>query len=166
MAWPSWTPRAQLARFMQGTTRHCYTKSINYGPHRKDFFKVFVYEAVDTQGLGQFAPKGSTQSIRSCHILYGFRSFFSIIHVATLIAGCGYFCPSGLIGRIYVGDYIRCGPNGFRSRFSKFFPSYMSMGPYLMNHNMKFHHVWQTDISDILLSKCEWMMSDARLLPY
>ena len=29
---------------------------------------------------------------------------------------------------------------------------------------MKFHHIWLTDISDILLSKCERMMSDA--MPY
>ena len=54
-----------------------YTKCINYGSHRKDFLKFFSMRAVDHQGLGQFAPKGSTRSIRGCHILYGFRRFFS-----------------------------------------------------------------------------------------
>ena len=68
-----------------------YTKCINYWPLRKDFLKFLSMRAVDHQGLGQSAPEGSTRSIRHCHILYGFRSFFSIIHVATLIIGCGYF---------------------------------------------------------------------------
>ena len=39
--------------------------------------------------------------------------------------------------------------------FQSFFLSYKSMGPYLMNLYMKFHHIWLTAISDILLSKCE-----------
>ena len=37
-----------------------YTKCINYGPHRKDFYKFLSMRAVDHKGLGQFAPKGST----------------------------------------------------------------------------------------------------------
>ena len=37
-----------------------YTKCINYGPHRKDFLKFLSMRAVDQQGLGQFAAKGST----------------------------------------------------------------------------------------------------------
>ena len=39
-----------------------YTKYINYGHHREDFLKCFLYykamRAVDRQRLGQFAPKG------------------------------------------------------------------------------------------------------------
>ena len=39
-----------------------YTKYINYGPHRKDFYSFFSHyksmRAIDHQGLGQFAPKG------------------------------------------------------------------------------------------------------------
>ena len=72
-----------------------YTKCINYLPHRKDFYKFLSMRAVDHKGLGQFAPKGSTRSIRRCHILYGFRRFFSIIHVATLIPGVWSFLTPG-----------------------------------------------------------------------
>ena len=69
-------------------------------------------------------------STRHCHILS--EDFFSIIHPQ----GVASFDPRGLIGRIYEGDYwklllikyISCGPNGFRRRFSKFFPSYKLMG--------------------------------------
>ena len=67
-----------------------YTKCINYGPHRKDFLKFLSMRAVDNQGLGQFAP-----DIRHCHILYGFRRVFSIIHVATLIPGVWPFLTPG-----------------------------------------------------------------------
>ena len=61
-------------------------------------FKVFLHfksmRAIDHLGLGQFAPKGldwqdfKWGSTRHCHILniYGFRFFFSIIHVAILIS--------------------------------------------------------------------------------
>ena len=131
--------------------------------------------AVDHKGLGQFAPKGSTRSIRRCHILYGFRRFF-FHNTCSYIdpRGVVIFYPRGLVGRIFVGDYltllyikyISCGPNGFRRRFLKFFTSYKSMGQYLLNFYTKFHHIWLTAISDILLSKCERMMSDARPLPY
>ena len=41
MAWPSRTPRARLARFMQGTTRHCYILKCKLCAHRKDFLKFF-----------------------------------------------------------------------------------------------------------------------------
>ena len=83
-----------------------YTKFINIGPHRKDSLKILSMRAVDHQGLGQFAPKASTWRIRRCHILYGFRIFFSIIHCSyTGPRGVAIFDPRGLIGRIYVGDY-------------------------------------------------------------
>ena len=50
------------------------------------------------------------------------------------LLGLASFDPKGLIGRIYVGDYLTllnikyriCGPNDFRIRFSKFLPSYGS----------------------------------------
>ena len=87
MAWPSWTPRARLAQFMQGTTRHCYilnvdhktllyTKCINYGPHRKDFLKFLSMRAVDNQGLGQFAPKESTQTLDIATYYMASEDFF------------------------------------------------------------------------------------------
>ena len=84
-----------------------YTKCINYGPHRKFFLKVFLsMRTVDHQGLGQFAPNGSTRRIRPCHILYGFRRFF-VHNTCSYIdpRGVAIFDPRGLIGRIYVGDY-------------------------------------------------------------
>ena len=90
------------------------------------------------------------------------------------------FDPMGLIGRIYVDDYltlphikyISCGPNSFRREedfqtFSQVISLWeLYVSPYLMNLYMKFHHIWLTDIRDKLLSKCKWMMSDARPLPY
>ena len=54
--------------------------------------------------------------------------------------------------------------------FQSFFPSYKSMRALCFSlfdeSIMKFHHIWLTDVRDILLSKCELMMSDARPLPY
>ena len=66
-----------------------YTKCINYGPHRNDFLKFLSMRAVDHQGLGQFAPKGSTRSSRRCHILYGLRRSF-------LHNTCSYIDPWGI----------------------------------------------------------------------
>ena len=130
--------------------------------------------AVDLKGLGQFALEGSTRSFRHCHILYAFRRFY-FHNTCSYIdpGGVVIFDPWGLVGRIYVGDYLKllyikyisCGSNGFRRRFLKFFTSYKSLVHYLLNLYMKFHHIWLTAISDILLSKCE-RMSDARPLPY
>ena len=137
--------------------------------------KILSMRAVDHKGLGQFTPKGSTRSIRRCHILYGFRRFF-FHNTCSYIDPRGVVIsdPRGLVGRIYVGNYltllyikyISCGPNGLRRRFSKFFASYKSMGHYRMILYMEFHHIWLTAISNILLSKCKRMMSDARPLPY
>ena len=52
---------------------------------------------------------------------------------------------------------LDCGSNGFRRRFSKFFPQVISLcelyvSPYLMNLYMKFRHIWRTEIRDILFN--------------
>ena len=86
-------PKGTVGRIYAGDHKTLlYTICINHGPHylRKDFGKFLSMRAVDHQ----FAPKGSTRSIRLCHILYGFRRFFCIIHVATLIPGVWpFFTP-------------------------------------------------------------------------
>ena len=70
---------------------HC----INYGPHRKDFIKFLSMRAVDNQGLGQFAPKESTQTLDIATYYMVSEDFFSIIHVATLIPGVWPFLTPG-----------------------------------------------------------------------
>ena len=64
-------------------------------------------------GGGQFAPKGlywqdlsgGALDVATNLIYMVSEDFFSIIHVAILIPGCGHFDPTTLIGRIYVGVY-------------------------------------------------------------
>ena len=99
-------------------------------------------KTIDHKGLGQFASKGLDWQDLS-------RELLDIaLHI----------------------KYLSCGPNGFIRKFSKFIPSYKFIGtlcfPLPDEYCMKFHHIWLTDIRDILPSKCEWMMSDARPLPY
>ena len=102
-----------------------------------------------TRGLANLHPRGAPRALDVATYYMASEAFFSIIHVATLIPGCGYFRLQGPDCQDLCRDYISCGPNGFRRRFSKFFPCYKSMGTYLMKLYMKFHHIWLTDISDI-----------------
>ena len=51
--------------------------------------------AVDNQGLGQFAPKESTQTLDIATYYMVSEDFFSIIHVATLIPGVWPFLTPG-----------------------------------------------------------------------
>ena len=73
--------------------------------------KIFIIflsmRVVDLKGLGQFALQGSTRSFRRCHILYGFRIFY-FHNTCSYIdpGGVVIFDPWGLVGRIYVGDYL------------------------------------------------------------
>ena len=119
---------------------------------KKIFFKFFHYKSMEdneSRGMVNFDPRGMFGRIYvDEHLMllhtkylssgpYGFREedFWSFSHYKSMgdneHRGVANLDPSGMIGRIYVGDhlmllhtkYLSSGPYGFREEdFLKFFP--------------------------------------------
>ena len=106
------------------------------------------------------------------YILFQKRRFF--FHNTCNIdpQGVASFDPRELIGRIYEGDYkallyikyISCEPNDSEEDFQSF-SQVISLWElyvfnYLVNIYMKFHHILQTEIIDILLKQFRSYQND------